>query len=396
MKDFIEKLKYVQLKDVVAIFLFIIAYPLSYIVKYYEGSYWLVCEEKFEARDNGYWFFRYVCENQPKQKIIYAISKKSPDYYKVKSLGKVISYGTLIHWIYYLAADVNISSQKGGKPNPAVCYFLEVYGILKNKRVFLQHGVTINDLPWLYYDNTKMNLFICSVKPEYEFVRGTFGYPKGHVVYTGLARQDNLCDTSEGKKRILVMPTWRDWLSGQKVHDNTIDIAETEYARRWNEFLNSDKLDQIARKYNLEILFFPHRNMQQYLSTFYSKSSHVKIVNWKDWDIQEALKSSNLMITDYSSVFFDFVYMKKPVIFYQFDEEEFRKKQYGKGYFDYHNNPFGVSRKSLNDVLAIMEMYVESNFKVDDTYLKGHKDYFPLYDRNNSMRIYKAILSMIK
>ena len=43
------------------------------------------------------------------------------------------------------------------------------------------------------------------------------------------------------------------------------------------------------------------------------------------------------MITDYSSVFFDFSYMRKPVIFYQFDEKKFRKAQYAEGYFSYKN-----------------------------------------------------------
>lgn len=40
----------------------------------------------------------------------------------------------------YLTAKVNISSQKGGKPNYAVCYLLEVYGILRNSRVFYNMG----------------------------------------------------------------------------------------------------------------------------------------------------------------------------------------------------------------------------------------------------------------
>lgn len=43
------------------------------------------------------------------------------------------------------------------------------------------------------------------------------------------------------------------------------------------------------------------------------------------YDVQQLLKESLLLITDYSSVFFDMMYMNKPVIFYQFDENQYRK-----------------------------------------------------------------------
>lgn len=47
-----------------------------------------------------------------------------------------------------------------GKPNAAICYVLEVYGILRNKRAFLQHGIITADLSFLYYPHTKMSLLL--------------------------------------------------------------------------------------------------------------------------------------------------------------------------------------------------------------------------------------------
>ena len=44
-----------------------------------------------------------------------------------------------------------------------------------------------------------------------------------------------------------------------------------------------------------------------------------------------------MLITDYSSVYFDIAYMRKPIIFYQFDEEEFRRKHYQRGYLREEN-----------------------------------------------------------
>ena len=97
------------------------------------------------------------------------------------------------------------------------------------------------------------------------------------------------------------------------------------------------------------------------------------------------------MITDYSSVFFDMVYMKKPVIFYQFDLEEFRKGQYEQGYFDYNENPFGKSCRNPDEVLSLLEGFIKSGYKCSKEYLTAHKRYFLYYDSSNSERVYKAV-----
>ena len=183
----------------------LIAIPLALVMKLYKKELWLICESEKEARDNGYWLFKYICEKYPETDIIYAIDYRSADYEKVKSLGKTCKYGSVMHWVYYFVSRYNISTQKGGKPNAAICYVLEIYNIIKNKRIFLQHGITYNDAEWLYYPNTKMRLFVCGAKPEYEYVKERFGYPDGYVRYLGFSRFDNLVNTqkSNNRKRII-------------------------------------------------------------------------------------------------------------------------------------------------------------------------------------------------
>lgn len=63
-----SKLKYVKLKDVLACFVFLFMLPAALIAKIFIRNFWLVGEEKNEARDNGYWFFKYVRENHPEKK----------------------------------------------------------------------------------------------------------------------------------------------------------------------------------------------------------------------------------------------------------------------------------------------------------------------------------------
>ena len=151
-----EKLKMVRLSDLVHIFKFLLALPIAWIVKRSHRDLWLICDYEMEARDNPYWLFKYIREEHPEQEIIYAINPHSADYERVAKLGPTVAYGSLKHWIYYLAASKNISSQKGGKPNAAICFALEVSGLLKNTRIFLQHGIIKDDLSYLYYRNTKM------------------------------------------------------------------------------------------------------------------------------------------------------------------------------------------------------------------------------------------------
>ena len=391
-----QRIKYTSLRDWISIFYFLLALLCSFVYKRKHANLWLICDRADEARDNGYWLFKYICEKHPEQEIIFAISRTSDDYEKVARLGKVVEYGSLKHWIYYLSAKHNISSQKSGKPNAAFCYFLEVYGFWKNSRIFLQHGITLNDAKWLYYENTKFNLFICGALSEYDFVKNKFGYMENNIKYFGFARFDNLHEIKVVPKRIVIMPSWREWLTNivnsyGNFEEVGCEFAASEYFKRWNAFLNNEALLENAKKYHLEILFYPHREMQKFLSQFTIDKRYIKLASKDEWDVQELLKSCAMLVTDYSSVFFDVVYMKKPIVFYQFDQEKFRRYQYSEGWFDYEKNSFGNCYKEEMDCVNFIVKNIKNDFQVDGEYLQMHRKIFPLYDSNNCRRIYDFI-----
>lgn len=393
-----NKLKFVKFKDLLSGLVLCLAFIPAMIAKIFIRDFWLVCEEKNEARDNGYWFFKYVCENHKKQKIAYAINKKAPDYQKVKNLGKVISYGTFSHWFWYLVADKNISSQKGGKPNAAICYLFEVVlGLRKNNRIFLQHGIIINDLEFLYYKNTKMKRFCVSTYQEYEYLTKHFGYPEGHIKLTGLSRFDNLLENSVDENQILVMPTWRQWIAkGVEMKDieGSNNFLESNYFKHWTDFLKDPELHKLLKKENKQLVFYPHRNMQKYLESFNSECENITIASAKDYDVQELLKTSAMLITDYSSVFFDVAYMKKPIVFYQFDEEMFRKHQYEEGYFDYKNNELGKWSNTKEGVLEHIKKTIKNKMQKENP--DAVDKYFPYHDTQNSERIFEMIKELNK
>ena len=391
----LDRIRDVKPADYLSIFPMTMAMLLRPFFKNKYRGTWLVCEEPAEARDNGYHFFKYMCEKQAQQKCFYAIKRKSVDAKKVQVLGATVEYGSIQHWLAYFLCDYNISSQKGGKPNAAMCAFMELNGRFKPQNVFLQHGITINDVRWLYADLSKFKYFITSTVDETKFIENNFGYPVGTVQMTGMPRFDSLHENITKPNRIVIMPTWRYWfnLKSKQSSETDNNFSNSEYLLKWREVIYSKEINEMIRKYNLEVIFYLHRNMQEYIDEFYEGETQVKIASWKEYDIQELLKSSAMMITDYSSVFFDMIYMKKPVIFYQFDAEKYRKHQYEKGYFDYENNVFGKTVKSYEELIVELLQTVESGMKPSEAFLEAHKEIFPFWDDRNSERVFNLLMN---
>lgn len=389
------KLKRVKISDLIHFFKFLIALPIAIFYKHMRKNMWLLCDTEAEARDNAYWLFIYLRTQHPEKDAVFAIDKKSPDYSRVKKYGEIVQYGSIKHWIYYLAADINISSQKMGKPNAAICYVLEVYGLLKNKRVFLQHGIITAKLSFLFYEHTKMRMFVCSTKAEWQYVDKYYGYPKGYVKELGLCRFDSLHGFHTNKKKILFMPTWRMYIrneiSSYKEEERIRKFKNTRYFKAWNELLHDQRLINLLHENDIELIFYPHREMQSFLHAFQIEDPSITVASWPEYDVQETLKTAALLVTDFSSVSMDFAYMKKPLIYYQFDAEEFYGNHHERGYFDFKTEGFGPTCETSDFVIKEILEYYKNDFENRECYLKRHNEYFDLWDKNNCERTYEAI-----
>lgn len=389
-----DRLKYLSISDFKHIFLFLFAVPVSWYFKRKHKDLWLICEDGTMARDNGYWLFRYLHENHEEIDSAYVISKNSPDFDKVKNLGKIVYFKTFTHWIYYLAANYNISSTKLGKPSCAVCFPLEQLGLLKAKRVFLQHGITKDDMPTLYYEPCKFSLFATAAKREFDFIENKFGYSDKNIVkLIGFCRYDNLMNYKKvyKEKQILIMPTWRDWLGNASLHISDENFLKSEYFITYQNLLKNQKLITFVEENELKIVFFPHKAMQKYISCFKAGSSNITIADWHNYDVQELLMESSFLITDYSSIFFDFAYMKKPLLYYQFDYEKFRSGHYEEGYFSYKNDGFGEICKTEDELVNLIASYAENGFHMKDIYENRVSNFFTFSDNKNCERTFEAI-----
>jgi CDP-glycerol glycerophosphotransferase (TagB/SpsB family) len=107
---------------------------------------------------------------------------------------------------------------------------------------------------------------------------------------------------------------------------------------------------------------------------------------------KQAFSTGSLLLTDYSSVAFDFAYMKKPVIYTQFDEKDFFEGQmYSKGYFSYEKDGLGPVEGGYTETIEAVVKLLEHNANMEKKYQKRVDSFFKYTDRKNSERVYKAI-----
>ena len=385
-----SKLKRIRPGDIGHFFLFLFALLPAAILRTRRKHLWLICEYAEEAQDNGFALFRYLRAAHPEVDAVYAIKTGVPAYRTVSGIGPTVDYGSFRHWILYLAAEVNISSQKGGKPNAAVCYLFEVVlGWLKNRRVFLQHGVIKDDLPYLHEPQAKFSLFCTAAQPEYEFVRDTFGYPDGTVRLLGLCRFDALLGAEPDPDLVLILPTWRMWL--ERDCRSKEAFLRSEYFRGWDALLNDPALDALLARRGKRAIFCVHRNVSRFEACFATDSAHIDVKRWNEVSVPELIGRAAVLVTDFSSVYMDFAFQRKPVVYYQFDRETYRKGHLPVGYFDYERDGFGPVAETVEAAVGALSETIARGCGMAPAYRQRAERFFPLRDANSAERTYEAI-----
>ena len=95
------------------------------------------------------------------------------------------------------------------------------------------------------------------------------------------------------------------------------------------------------------------------------------------------------MITDFSSVAFDFAYLRKPVIYYQKNDDY----HYSKGYYDYQTMGFGQVIDNEDELVEKIIDYMENDCLMDEEYIKRVESFFKFHDKNNCKRVYEWLYS---
>ena len=370
--------------------------PLLRLLPKYRAL-WLICERKTDARDNGYHFFAYLRKNHPEINAAYIIAGASPDYEKVSKIGRTVKPGSLCHMLSFACARVCISTHvMGYAPDTYRFAVMDTkLRLVRTKKVFLQHGVIETDPTELHYPRTRLDLFVCTAQPEYEFVKDNFGYPRGVVRRIGLCRYDRLLTPHAVKKQILVMPTWRIYL--RNLTDG--EFMRSEYYRAYSELINSEKMSRLLEENGYELVFYPHYELQRFLHLFRSDNPRIRTAAFGQYDVQELLMESAFLITDYSSVLFDFAYMQKPAAYYCFDEADFFAAQYRRGYFDYRRDGFGAVFDDGERLIEFVDKCVRGGAQMLTEYRERARRFFALGGRRekpNCEKTYEAIKELIE
>ena len=384
-----SKIKKITFYDIIGFFKFIIVVLPAIIykqwLKYKKKKVWLICEKKDMARDNGYIFYKYMKQHHPEISCFYAIDYSSFDYNKLKEDKNTINWASLKHYFYYLSSEYNISSHKEGNPNQTLFTIIHIYFRLLNNRVFLQHGVLYTDLKMFHKKNTYFKMFCTGAFDEFEFVKKYYGY-NNEVKYTGLARFDELYNYKVNKHQILYIPTWRRQL------DNNKKFLSSDYFSGLNNILNGEIFERFLEDNDMTLLFYIHTGFNKYNKLYKVKSDRIKVISSTNSDIQELLKNSALMITDYSSISTDFAYMGKPIIYYQYDKNDFIIHEGNSNtYFSYEHNGFGPVVSNVDDLILHLKKYVDNDFKIENIYIDRIHNFFKLHDKNNCERIFNEI-----
>lgn len=371
----------------------------------YFDNHWLICEKKDEARDNGFAFFEFLKKYHPEVKVYYVIDKNSVDAYKLDKYGNyVVNYGSMEHYKLYLTSKVLISSQTLPYPcSRRICEALKFCRLLTPEKVWLQHGVTKDKLKHknMDYNVFEYDLLSCASDVERNFLCSEYGYPPKVAQTIGFCRFDKLyryrnCDQT---KNWVIMPTFRSWLKPKNkipTSQESRNFLKSYFFENYVKLVNSDEMNNILHENNIKLYFYLHYALQgySYILKDYIHNSNVIIATSDKYDVQSLLLNSDLLITDYSSVFFDFAYMKKPEVFFQFDLKQYRNKHYKPGYFDYGDNGFGEVDKTQDEVIESLKRIITNDMQMSSLYKKRVDDFFKYTDRKNSERTYNAIMAI--
>lgn len=365
---------------------------------------WIFSEKKLEARDNGYHFYKFIRERHPEINAYYVIDKHGADVDKVKRLGPVIWYNSFKHCVYFYIAKERVCSQAHGvRPFEEFSSLqrIKLYRRKDQRQINLKHGISKDYSSAFDFRKMGYDLYVSGVKSEYDYIKTNFNYPEKNIVLSGFCRFDALHNLPEPKKQILIMPTFRSWLrtsdssKPEASQEEMQKFVNSEYYHFYSSLLSSEELIDVAKESGYSIVFYLHYTFQPYTKAFNSLASDiVSIAGREGSDVQTLLKESALLITDYSSVFFDFAYMHKPVIYVQFDKNEYREKHYKEGMFVYERDGFGPVCYDIQSTVVEVNNELKDNCVLNTLYRKRVLDFFIPYDNHNCERVYNSILKL--
>lgn len=254
-----------------------------------------------------------------KYKIYWAFD--NPERFEIKKAEK-IKTNSLKYFIIALKAKywiTNSSIEKGLKfKNKNTIYINTWHGTAIKKM-----GKDAPDTAF-QFRTSKYDVMYAQSRYDIDVFSRAFDLPKDIFALVGLPRNDELFDINDkeikeirnklkipkDKKVILYAPTFREYNRDK----NGCLIAPPINLKKWK--------DKLSEKYI--ILFRAHYEVNHVLGIKDDDFIH----NVSDYDnLIELMKISDILISDYSSIIFDYSILKRPIYSYAYDYEEYKSKR---------------------------------------------------------------------
>lgn len=360
---------------------------------------WLYYDCVGVEKDNGYHQFVHDLEQGDDIERYYILNEKkfakAKQRYPKEIQKHIVQFGSKRHKWLFLRADKIITAY-GERENYAPVKrraYARYLDLCKQPEiVYLQHGVLHAHTPWKYsFDKMEIDREVISTGYEKDNLINNYAFREDGLICAGMPRYDFI-EATGGKvgNRILFAPSWRNHLVSIKETERILHedkFLDSEFYKETERFLNSKELEELLEKNNLELDFKLHPIFAGYKKLYKITNPRVHMdSNCKD-------EEYCAFITDFSSYCFDFVYLKKPILYFVPDYEQFLSGMNGYHELDIPlDNAFGEFTRTAEDATAALQRIVENGMKPLPAYAEKTDGFFFHYDNGQRDRVYKALM----
>ena len=193
----------------------------------------------------------------------------------------------------------------------------KIGAMLKDKENHISKGILKHWKRW----NKKLDYFYASSEYEAKIMQDAFQNNEFETIVSGYPRNDILKQVGQSKKKregdeefiILYAPTYRILSAGRK-NDN-IPIMHPD--------VEINEMEEFLERNNARLIIRPHPLIEK-MHFDMGRIDCVTIAQEKD--IANLFLQTDLFVTDYSSAYFDWLILGRPVIFSVYDLEEYSKE----------------------------------------------------------------------
>lgn len=353
---------------------------------------WLYCDAAGRL-DNAWIQFQHDCNIKDDVYRIYLANQVSASLPCDAKDAKIIAFGSKLHVILHYAADKILASDIDSscwrpRKNATDSHYRDLFHA---SLVYLQHGVLWAHMPWYYSkDRMRFDKEVISTTFERNNLINKYGFSENDLIEAGMPRQSLAETTSIAQKKILLCPSWRNYLVGNLSNGIRQPLKSTfinsAYYQQINALLNSQKLIDLLDEYGYELDFQLHPNFKCYMNYFESTSQKISIVS------NASITDYVFGITDYSSMSFDFLYLGKPIVYFVPDYELFRA---GINHYNKLDTPledaFGEFVTTTDELVSAIGRLIKNEGKPLERYKAKCEELFFFSDTGQCDRIYKAL-----